>query len=439
MSKNKIEQKIRSLFKDWVAAKEQEGGLNKIRYAGPKFGAEEYDAMLSAVFDDWWSGGKYTVQTEDKLSKSGERNHSLLTNSGSSANLILMSAAKDLYFNDGDKILTLSCGFPTTVNPIIQNRLVPVFADINLDTLNIDVETVERAVKKDPKIKGLFVAHTLGFYPDIDAILDVGRKYNLQVLFDNCDAYGTYYKQRPIQSYGKAATYSFYVAHHLSMGEGGGVSTNDVDLHYAMRSYRNWGRYCSSPICCIRSIEPNAFCSGIKLTKDSDLPQDYGVNYQFEYLGYNLKPLELQAAILGVQLDKLHDFTNIRRNNYTVLKNHFNGIKSVEFKTWELPEGVSPFAFPILLPEDARFQRKHLVDFMKRNGIETRMLFGGNLTKHPAYQKNKSYWEMLDAAHPNADAILNRFVMFGVSPVTDETHMNIIGEKLDEFLSQWNY
>lgn len=436
MNKSDIEQQLKILFECWVEEKEKENSIKKIRYAGPKLEKEEYLAILDSLFNDWWSGGKFTYETEQKLASISSRNHGLLTNSGSSANLLLMSAAKELYFNDGDKILTLSCGFPTTVNPIIQNNLIPVFTDIDLDTLNISPRIVEEALNNDPSIKGIFVAHTLGFTHDIDSILDIARKKNVHVFFDCCDAYCTTYKGSPLQSYGKASTFSFYVAHHVTMGEGGGIVTNDEELHLTMRGFRNWGRYCASPNCCVRSVNPNAFCPSTKLTKNSALPADYMVNYQYEWLGYNLKPLEMQAAILNKQLDKIQRFNEIRRKNYKILYDFFKN-QSIDFKTWKIDDEVSPFSFPFIIPENIKFNRKHLINHLQQNNIECRLLFGGNLMKHPAYSNKKHLWESFQSIHKNSDIILERFMMLGVSQINTEQHMYNIVTVLDEFLRKW--
>ena len=431
-----IESQIKILFELWAEKKEaQDKSIDKVRYSGPVFGSEEYSSMLDAIFAGWWSGGKFTVDAESKLAVTSERNHGLLTNSGSSANLLMMSAVKELYFKDGDKILTLSCGFPTTVNPIITNKLVPLFVDIDLETLSLDPGLLEEVLKKDDKVKGIFIAHTLGFKGDIDSILDISRKYGVQVFFDCCDAYGSTHKSQPLASFGKASTLSFYVAHHLSCGEGGGVVTNDPELHSTMRGFRSWGRYCASPNCCIRAKDPAMFCPQTKLTTDSKLPQDYMVNYQFEWMGYNLKPLEIQSALLLPQLDRLDEFTTIRRHNYGRLFS-FMDSTDVGFRLWDLDEETSPFAFPLLIPRDAPFKRKHLVDFLTRNKIECRMLFGGNLLKHPAYDKNRGLWDSY-GSHDNADEILEQFLMLGVSQVNHDEHIDRVIYCLEEFLNRW--
>ena len=430
----KIEDSIKLLFSQWVKEKNSTP-LNKIRYAGPVLEEEEYSHMLDAIFNNWWSGGKYTVDAEAKLADISQRNHGLLTNSGSSSNLVMMSAAKELYFNDGDKILTLSCGFPTTVNPIIHNRLIPVFVDIDLEDMSVNPDLLEQALKKDKKIKGVFFAHTLGFAGKLNEILDICRKYNVQIFFDSCDAYGTKYNGRPIQSYGKAASFSFYVAHHITMGEGGGLVTNDEELFSTMRSFRNWGRYCASPQCCMRSKNPESFCPRTRLTRDCDLPKDYNVNYQYEYMGYNLKPLDLQAAILSKQIDKMERFDNARRKNYKKLYNYFKTLDK-GIRTWEINDDISPFAFPILLPTDQKFDRKSFQNFLTRNKIESRLLFGGNLMRHPAYYKKSQYWESF-GDHTNADNITENFIMLGVSQVNTDEHIDKLINVLDEFWKLW--
>ena len=435
MNKKQIENSIRGLLSLWVQERNKEiKQQKKVRYAGPCLDAMDYDSLLSALFNDWWSGGKFTLEAEQKLSRLGHRNHSLLCNSGSSANLLLISAAKELYFKDGDKILTLACGFPTTVNPIIQNKLDPYFADINLSDLSVSVDLFKCACKEG--IKGAFIPHTLGFYGNINEILDIARKYKVHVFFDCCDAYGTYYNELPIQSFGKAVTYSFYVAHHVTCGEGGGISCNDHNLFHTMRGMRNWGRYCASDDCCIRSMHPESFCPTAKLTKDSLLPDDYMVNYTYEWIGYNLKMLDLQAAMLTSQLDKLEDFNTIRRTNYENLYYNINW-EGYNIKVWDLQDGVSPFAFPLILPDNKKYERKHLIDHLRQNNIECRLMFGGNLARHPAYIKKFNFTNENVNLLPNSNKICKDGLMLGVAPVNSESHINNIIANLDDFFEKW--
>jgi len=431
MNINEIETQIKMLFELWADEKSKQR-LEKVRYAGPVLGREEYTGMLEAIFNDWWSGGRFTLETEGKLAKISDRNHGLFVNSGSSADLILMSAAKELYFQDGDKILTLACGFPTTVTPIIQNRLIPVFVDIDLEDMSLSPDLLEKALKNDSKIKGVFFAHTLGFVGDIDGILDVARKYNVHVFFDACDAYSSTYNGKPVQAYGKASTFSFYPAHHCTAGEGGGIVTNDSELFTVMRSFRGWGRYCSSSNCCIRSVKPDLFCPTQRYSKNTELPDDYSVNYTYEFMGYNLKPLELQAKILFHQLDRLEDFHKVRVHNYERLYSYFLKKNIPGLRLWKLKENVSPFSFPILLPEG--IHRKHFIDHLARRGIETRLLFGGNLCKQPAFAKKKQYWETYGSLE-NSDLIMNKFIMLGVSQVNDDAHIDKLIAEVDNFLN----
>jgi len=434
MALQELESTIKMLMRLWADEKNaQEKSLNKIRYSGPVLGPDEYEAMLSAVFGNWWSGGKFTIEAEKKLAKMSNRNHALLVNSGSSANLILMEAMRHLYFKEGDGVLTLACGFPTTVNAIIKSGLTPVFVDIDLNTLNFDPDSLESLIKSNPHVKGLFLPHTLGYKSDINKLLDVARKYDLMVVFDACDAYGTVYEGNPIQHYGKAATLSFYVAHHITMGEGGAIVTNDDDLIRVMRGLRNWGKYCSSDHCCIRSVNPEAFCSNTRLTLDSPIPNDYPVSYIYEWVGYNLKPLELQSAILTKQMDRLPDFSERRRNNYKILHDYFSTLKHI--KIWDIDSEVSPFVFPLLISKDAPFIRKHLIDYMKRNNVETRVIFAGNMTKHPAYYKNKNYTQI--GSLDNSDALLERGLMLGVSHVNDQETTYKIVDILKKFFKKY--
>ena len=431
MYKSELEHRIKVLMSEWVKLNNAHR-MNKIRYSGPCLDVEEYDGMLDAIFNNWWSGGKYTIKAEKILAELSEMKRGLLTNSGSSANLLLMAAARELYFKDGDKILTLSCGFPTTVNPIIQTRLIPVFVDIDLDSLSLLPDTLENALKIDPKIKGVFIANTLGFKSRIKELLEISEKHNVLLFFDNCDAFGTTYNGHPVQTYGKASTFSFYVAHHITMGEGGGIVTDDDELFHVMRGLRNWGKHCGSDECCIRSEDPEVFCPATKYSKDSDLPHDYMVKYQFEWIGYNLKPLDLQSAILYEQFKKMDIFTKIRKDNYHRLFSYFKDIPY--FKIWDIDDDVSPFSFPLLVSKYAPFTRKQLIDYYTRHNIECRMLFGGNLMKHPAYVKKNKYWESV-GKHINADLILNNFLMIGVSQILNKDDINKIIEVTAKFIN----
>ena len=413
----------------------EQRSIDKVQYAGQMFGQEEYVALMEALYSGWLSRGKYTVETEKKIAQQSMRKHCLLCNSGSSANLLLMAAAKELYFKEGDKILTVACGFPTTVNPIVQVGLKPVFIDISLDNFDIDVGLFDNALRNDKNIKGAFIPNHLGFSNKMDILLDIAREHNVIVFFDCCDSYGSTYNGKPLQQYGKAATMSFYVSHLVSCGEGGGIVTNDDDLFTVMRGMRDWGRYCASENCCIRSVDPEAFCPSTKLTKDTELPEDYTVNYISEWMGYNLKMLELQSAILNKQLDRIVEFNKTRIENYNMLYEYMKSNKH-NIRTWPLVEGVSPFAFPMLIPEDATFKRKHLMNFLQQNKIESRLLFAGNITKHPAYSKKPHLWEVYGNLS-NSDNIMRNFIMLGVAPIITKDKILKIIDVLSRFFEEW--
>lgn len=403
---------IKQLMGRWVRSK---GVPDKVRYAGPRLDEHEYEALLDALFDDWWSGGKYTLKAERKLAAQAHRRGALLVNSGSSANLLAVATAMELgWWQKGDHIATLSCGFPTTVAPLIQLGLVPVFVDIDLDTLAPDMDALEDAVL-ERGCAGAFVAHTLGWPSALERLHDLECTYpGFRVLYDCCDAYGTVVDAKPLPSWGRAATYSFYVAHHLTMGEGGALVSDDEEFLSVARSLRGWGRYCAAQNCCVRSEHPNKFCPEAPLTPRDEcgVPSDYMVNYQFERLGYNLKPLELQAAMLAVQIDRLPEFNGIRQRNYDHL---WTTLAEGPWRAWPRPIGVSPFAFPLLLDEGVN--RGKVLEHMRREGIEVRLLFGGNLTRHPAFERSDR-WVGYNEPHTNADAIMDRMLMLGVSQVT---------------------
>ena len=429
-----IETNIKLLMRQWVEARQSQSPINKIRYAGPVLGPDEYEAMMTAIFDDWWSGGQHTIKAEKKLANISDRKYAVLTNSGSSANLVLLEAMKDRYFKDGDRILTLACGFSTTVSPIIKAGLTPVFVDIDLNTLNINPQAIVRAVK-DLGIKGVFLPHTLGYKNDIEAIADIAKFSGLKVMYDACDAYGTVYQRKPIQHYGEAASLSFYVAHLITMGEGGAVVTDDSELYKAMRSIRSWGRYCSADTCCVRSIDPSAFCPTVRLTKDSPIPDDYPIGYIYEWLGYNVKPLELQSAVLSVQMDRIKEFSKVRVENYKRLQAYFEKSR-MKFKLWDIDEDVSPFVYPVLIPDDAPFSRSEFVEYLKKNRVETRVIFGGNLTRHPAYYKNKNSY-IVHGDLDNSNLIMEYGLTFGVSHVNDMATTDKMIDIIDTFLKRF--
>lgn len=356
--------------------------------------------------------------------------YSFLVNSGSSANLVAFTALmspllKEKKLNPGDEVISVAAGFPTTLNPIIQNGLIPVFIDVEIGTYNVIVEQVKKAI--GPKTKAIFLAHTLGNPFNIDAIVEVCRKHELFLIEDCCDALGSTYKNKFVGTFGHAATFSFYPAHHITMGEGGAVITNDAFLSRAIRSLRDWGRdcYCNGG--------DNNTCGKRFTGKYGNLPAGYDHKYVYSHIGYNLKATDMQAAIGVEQLKKLPEFCSIRRKNY---KNWMEGFKKFEDK-FILPRALSEsdpawFAFPVTVREDAGFTRTELTNYLDYHKIETRNLFGGNLLKQPAYSGiNCRIADTLD----NTDRIMNDTFFLGTFPGITEAQIAYSIEKIESFLN----
>ncbi|MFA5284779.1 MAG: lipopolysaccharide biosynthesis protein RfbH, partial [Smithellaceae bacterium] len=354
--------------------------------------------------------------------------HCLLTNSGSSANLLAVSALTSprlgrRRLRPGDEVITTACGFPTTLNPIIQNNLVPVFVDVELGTYNIQTDALEKAITK--KTKAICIAHTLGNPADIDKICRIARKHRLWFVEDNSDALGSRYKGRFTGTFGHMASLSFYPAHHITMGEGGAVLTDDPLLKRILLSLRDWGRDCW--------CEPgyDDTCKKRFSQKFGGLPLGYDHKYIYSHIGYNLKTTDIQAAIGVAQLVKLPDFIEARKRNFRFFRNHLNKFG----RYLVLPKathGSQPswFGFPIFIKEDAGFTRNEIVAFLDKNKIATRMLFGGNLLKQPAYEhiRYRTYGQL-----KNTDLVMNNLFWIGVFPGLRTPQLKYICHTFDRF------
>ena len=384
---HELRQQIASLVKDFYVEKKSSDQHQKtgalVRYAGRVFDEKEIQAAVEACLDFWLTHGRFSEEFESKLAERFDSEYALLVNSGSSANLLAMSSLtshllQGAQLQPGDEVVTVAAGFPTTLNAIFQNNLLPVFIDIDPETFNLIPERLEQAITK--KTKALFFAHTLGNPFDLDAVIALSEKYNLYLIEDCCDALGSLYHGRPVGSFGDIATCSFYPAHHITLGEGGAVIT-DSDIHYrTAMSFRDWGRdcYCSGG--------ENNTCGKRFSGTYGTLPQGYDHKYVYSHIGYNLKATDIQAAIGVAQLDKLDGFIEKRKENF---KNWHTG-----FSVWEeffmLPRptaGSDPawFAFPVSVRDGAPFTRTELTTYLNEHGIETRNIFGGNLLRQPAY------------------------------------------------------
>lgn len=389
MTANKIREKIFELIAELHKTEASDTtfipGKTPIRYAGRIFDEKEIQAAVEASLDFWLTEGRFATRFESDLAKRVGTKHAILTNSGSSANLLAITALLSPYLDDrrlhpGDEVITVAAGFPTTANPIIQNGLIPVFVDVDIPTYNVLTNEVEKALS--PRTRAIFLAHTLGNPFDIDEVMSVARQHELFVIEDNCDALGSTYQGKSTGSFGHLSTCSFYPAHHITLGEGGAVLTSDDTLARIVRSLKDWGRdcYCSPGMnnCCGRRF------SG----KHGDLPEGYDHKYVYSHIGYNLKATEFQAAIGVQQLRKLDSFCEARRGNFQLWKQRFKKYEDY-FTLPEATKGTDPawFAFPITINVDtAPFTRNELTAYLNDHLIETRNLFGGNLLRQPAYR-----------------------------------------------------
>jgi len=403
-------------------------GETYVNYAGRIFDQDELVNLVDASLDFWLTSGRFACEFEKKLARFLGIKHCLLTNSGSSANLLAVSALrspllKKRKLKPGDEIITTACGFPTTLNPILQNNLVPVFVDLELGTYNIDASKVERAISK--KTKAIFIAHTLGNPVDLDAILKIARKHNLFFIEDNCDSLGSKYNDKYTGSFGQMSTCSFYPAHHITTGEGGAVLTNDDLFRKIVLSLRDWGRDCF--------CEPGRdnSCGKRFSKKHGKLPFGYDHKYVYSHIGYNLKITDLQAAIGLAQPKKLNSFISARRQNFAYLYKHLLPFG----KYFLMPQSnnkskASWFGFPILIKSDASFKRVDIVKYLEKNKIATRMLFGGNLTKQPAYQGVKY---RVSGSLKNTNLVMDNLFWVGVYPGINKDKLDYIRKIFSHF------
>jgi len=404
-------------------------GKTRINYAGRIYDEKELVNLVDASLDFWLTAGKYAKKFEKEFAEFLGVKYCLLTNSGSSANLLAISALTSpklgkRRLKPGDEVITTACGFPTTLNSIIQNNLIPVFIDIKLGNYNIDTEKIEKAISK--KTKAIFVAHTLGNPVDIDKIVKLAKKYNLWFIEDNCDALGSKYKGKYTGTFGDISTCSFYPAHHITMGEGGAVLTNNPFLKKIIASFRDWGRDCWCEPGCDNT------CKRRFSWKLGKLPEGYDHKYIYSHIGYNLKITDMQAAIGVAQLKKLASFIKIRKENFRSI---YNFLEKYD-KYFILPKATensepSWFGFPILVKADAPFARVIIVNYLEENKIATRMLFGGNLLNQPAYQ-NIKYRLVGDLK--NTDIVMNNLFWIGVYPGITKDKLNYINKIFSKFL-----
>ncbi|MDT3294484.1 lipopolysaccharide biosynthesis protein RfbH [Shewanella sp. SP2S2-6] len=445
----KIRKDIADLVKEYAAIKaipqKFYGGDTPIPPSGKLIGVDEYSNMVEASLDGWLTTGRFNDTFETDLSSILDIKNVLTTNSGSSANLLALAALTSSRLGDrallpGDEVITVAAGFPTTVNPLIQYGLIPVFVDVMLPTYNINPDLIEEAISK--KTKAIMLAHTLGNPFDIDVIMHLAKKYNLWVIEDCCDALGSTYQpslayskgrntciesgvERLVGTFGDLGTLSFYPAHHITMGEGGAVFTDSALLKSTVESFRDWGRDCY----CAPGKDNT--CNKRYCWKLGSLPQGYDHKYIYSHVGYNLKITDMQAACGLAQLGHLAEFIMARKRNFEYLK---TGLKSCE-EYLILPEATpksSPswFGFPLTLKRDKGIERLTLLQFLESRRIGTRLLFAGNVTRQP-YMKDKKY--RVSGRLNTTDLVMESSFWIGVQPALTTEMLDYVIESFEDF------
>ena len=406
------------------------GGISAIPVSGKVFDERELELLVDSSLDFWLTTGRYAERFEKAFAKRMGTRHAMLCNSGSSANLLAMSALtspslKRRRLVEGDEVLTVAAGFPTTVNPILQNRLTPVFVDAELATYDASVESLAAAI--GPRTKAIFMAHTLGNPFDLVGVMALAAEHDLWVIEDTCDAVGASFNGRPAGSFGDLATTSFYPAHHITMGEGGCVLTRSGSMKKIVESLRDWGRDCWCP-----PGQDNT-CGRRFDWQLGDLPYGYDHKYVYSHLGYNLKMTDMQAAVGVAQLDKLAGFIEARNNNWAKLR---AGLKPLE-EHFILPEataGSEPswFGFALTVRTDSPVSRFDLVQHLESRRIGTRQLFGGNLLRQPAYA---GYPIRVAGTLSNSDLITDNTFWIGVYPGLTGEMIDFMIDTVHEFVA----
>jgi CDP-4-dehydro-6-deoxyglucose reductase, E1 len=404
-------------------------GETPIPVSGKVFDEDEIVQLVDASLDFWLTTGRYAYRLERELAKFVGVRHSFLVNSGSSANLVALSALTshkmgDKQLKPGDEVITVAAGFPTTVNPIIQNRLTPVFLDVRLDTYNIDVTMLEEALS--PKTRAIMIAHTLGNPFDVDAITRFAKKHELLLVEDNCDALGSTYRGKRTGSFGDVSTCSFYPAHHITTGEGGAVFANKPALKPLIESFREWGRDCW----CEPGDENT--CGKRFDWQLGELPHGYDHKYTYDHVGYNLKMTDMQAAVGVAQMAKIDSFSEARKSNWKTLR---EGLDSLQ-EYFMLPEPTpnsdpSWFGFPMSVRPETGIKRRDFILFLEERKIATRLLFSGNIARQPAYLElpTRSVGDL-----KNSDFIMNNTLWLGVYPGLTSKMLNYMIESVHEYV-----
>jgi CDP-4-dehydro-6-deoxyglucose reductase, E1 len=404
-------------------------GVSPVPVSGKVIDGADVSAVVDSALDAWFTTGRFAETFERDLARFVGVRSASLVNSGSSANLVALSSLTspklgDRRLNSGDEVITVAAGFPTTVNPIFQNRLVPVFVDVTIPEYEIQVQQLEAAL--GPRTKAVFLAHTLGNVFDLDAVTAFTEKHKLWLIEDCCDALGSTYRGRKVGSFGDIATLSFYPAHHITTGEGGAVLTNKPALQTLIESFRDWGRDCwcepGKDNTCGKRFDWQLGC----------LPCGYDHKYTYSHIGYNLKATDMQAALGASQVTKLPDFIARRKHNFRYLETALAGVEEfLILPKATLQSEPAWFGFPIAVRADAPFRRDELIRSLEAKKIATRLLFGGNLVRQPAY---KDCHYRVPGALRNTDFVMENVFWVGVYPGLTPAMLDFVASSIADFV-----
>lgn len=443
---NQILQLVKEYTEEKRLAKKWAPEVDWVHYSGPYFGSEEITSAISTLLKGWLVLGTDGVKFEKQFSPLLGKPYGVVTNSGSSSNLLMVSAllSKNLYnFPRGTGVVVPIAGFPTTLNPIIQNGLVPAFVDIELDTLNINIDDIDVAIeglKPFTPVKAITFAHVLGNPPDMDKLMSVVNRHNLVLLEDCCDALGSTYNGKPLGSFGDMSSCSFYPAHHITMGEGGFVACKNREIEKVIRSLRDWGRGCY----CVgekANLSKKGTCGCRFKEWLPAFPNEmFDHKYVYEEIGYNLKPIELQCSMGLAQLNRLPEIVAKRIENYNNLMEIFRPYEDHFILPRATPKSSpSWFAFPLTIKNGAKFKRFDFCGYLEDHKIQTRNYFGGNLMLQPAYQhhaENICGVDEFKKYFPNATKATTDTFFMGTSPVITDSQMYYIGKIVKKFFEK---
>lgn len=415
-------------------------GKSKVQYAGSVFGFEEARKMIDAILDGWLGAGKFVAQFEGRLAQYLNAKKALMVNSGSSANLIALTALTSplvdgkMRLKPGDEVITPAATFPTTLNPIIQAGLKPVLVDVDVSTLNVNPASLRKSLSK--KTRAVMLPHTLGNPCEMDTIMAFSEENGLRLVEDACDALGSTYAEKAVGTFGDFGTFSFYPAHHITTGEGGAIVANDVKLHQLAMSLRDWGRACVNPVCSPKTCSdrecPKSQAKG--KVRWERLPDDYDKRYTFSGIGYNLKPTEVQGALGVAQMNRLPLFVQARKRNFRFL---YGELQQYE-RSFHLPESLPKadpawFAFPLTIREGAKFTRRQLVSHFTKENIEVKLMFAGNIARQPAYEgvPMRKVGRL-----GNSDLVMRNTFFLGVYPGLTQEKLEFMARVFREFMDK---